>query len=108
MLWVGCSPVHGTWSSLSSLANNNPLTLPFITAAAYANFLIYPLDVVSTRMQVQSRSSSSSTQKNPEIPEERPSHTVYAGTLDGLRKIMEQEGLKGLYAGLATGLGGSM
>ncbi|KAI9033458.1 mitochondrial carrier domain-containing protein [Hyaloraphidium curvatum] len=78
-------------------------------AAAFANLLVYPLDVVSTRMQVQSRRREA--QGN--LPDGKPgldhhASVGYASTLDGLVKIFEQEGVTGLYAGLQTSMAATL
>ncbi|KAJ2715055.1 hypothetical protein H4R19_001415 [Coemansia spiralis] len=59
-------------------------------SSALALLLIYPLDTIKTRLQVQTRSrDDSEALKDP---------------LDAVRKIVVSEGVGGLYAGLATNL----
>ncbi|KAI8319268.1 mitochondrial carrier [Martensiomyces pterosporus] len=59
-------------------------------SSALALFLIYPLDTIKTRLQVQTRSGDDEkSYKNP---------------IDAVRKILVNEGIGGLYAGLATNL----
>ncbi|KAJ2157918.1 hypothetical protein GGF46_004154 [Coemansia sp. RSA 552] len=59
-------------------------------SSALALFLIYPLDTIKTRLQVQTRTG------NDEQALKDP--------LDAVRKIVLREGVGGLYAGLATNL----
>ncbi|CAG8795961.1 9411_t:CDS:2 [Gigaspora margarita] len=58
--------------------------------ALFALSITYPLDIVKTRLQVQSKST----------------HTVeyYESTLDAITKIFKAEGVFGLYTGLPSGL----
>lgn len=55
-----------------------------------ALLLTYPLDMVKTRLQVQTRDSRFSTD--------------YHGAVDALRRIVREEGVAGLYAGLGSAL----
>jgi Mitochondrial carrier protein len=61
--------------------------------AVLANTLVYPLDIVKTRLQVQS-----SVQ---EIGDERER---YNGTADAIKKIYAKRGILGLYSGLVGSL----
>jgi len=54
------------------------------------DLMMYPLDVIRTRLQVQG--SISINQKFPH----------YTGTFDGLRKLYQHEGFKGYYKGFLT------
>ncbi|KAJ3220106.1 ADP/ATP carrier protein [Dinochytrium kinnereticum] len=65
--------------------------------AVFANTLVFPLDVVKTRLQVQ----------NKAIAHLNPSHHYKSG-LDALLKILKNEGIPGLYAGLGAGLLGTV
>jgi len=65
--------------------------------AAFANTLVYPLDVIKTRLQVQSRHLQNVA-----------SHQQYTSTLDAFFKIIEQEGLSGLYVGISGGIFGTI
>ncbi|MCJ1479040.1 ADP/ATP carrier protein [Lambiella insularis] len=64
------------------------------TGAVLANALVYPLDIVKTRLQVQVK--------------RKPNETIpltidgphYTSTLDALSKIMDDEGITGLYSGI--------
>ncbi|KAJ2607937.1 hypothetical protein H4S08_004644 [Coemansia sp. RSA 1365] len=59
-------------------------------SSALALLLIYPLDTIKTRLQVQTRSASDEKAlKDP---------------VDAVRKIMVSEGISGLYAGLGTNM----
>lgn len=55
-------------------------------AGAFGAFMVYPIDLVKTRMQNQ-RSAN-------------PGHRLYENSLDCFRKIVKNEGAKGLYAGV--------
>lgn len=55
-------------------------------AGAFGAFMVYPIDLVKTRMQNQ-RSSA-------------PGHRLYENSIDCFRKIIRNEGFRGLYAGV--------
>jgi adenine nucleotide transporter 17 len=57
-----------------------------------ATFLTYPLLVVKTRLQLKEHTNTN----DPNLR--------YSGTIDGLRKIWQQEGLAGFYKGVETKL----
>ncbi|KAJ3321457.1 ADP/ATP carrier protein [Boothiomyces sp. JEL0866] len=59
-----------------------------------ANTIVFPLDVVKTRMQVQNKTLDSSRE--------------YKSPRDAILKILKTEGVKGLYAGIASGLMGTV
>lgn len=64
------------------------------TGAVLANALVYPLDIVKTRLQVQVRSRKTggvSVTTNDQH---------YDSTLDAINKIIADEGIRGLYSGL--------
>jgi hypothetical protein len=63
--------------------------------AAIANTIVFPLDVVKTRMQVATKVLES---------EEKD----YKSTSDALIKIIKKEGIAGLYAGISSGLVGTI
>ncbi|EFR03032.1 peroxisomal adenine nucleotide transporter 1 [Nannizzia gypsea CBS 118893] len=64
------------------------------TGAVVANALVYPLDIVKTRLQVQVKS-----QKLPKS--DASDGTVhYNSTIDAIKKILADEGLSGLYSGM--------
>lgn len=59
------------------------------TGAVLANALVYPLDIVKTRLQVQVRSDSKDS-----------SEPHYNSTWDAISRIIAEDGAKGLYAGM--------
>ncbi|PWY86994.1 peroxisomal carrier protein [Aspergillus heteromorphus CBS 117.55] len=68
------------------------------TGAVLANAMVYPLDLVKTKLQVQVKSSS-------ETKSEGSKETVhYKSTLDAINKIVEKEGVEGLYSGITGAL----
>jgi len=66
--------------------------------AVVANTLVYPLDLIKTRLQVQVKRSKASNDPNP------ADHEHYDGALDAIRKVVANEGVSGLYAGMAGSL----
>jgi hypothetical protein len=68
------------------------------TGAIIANALVYPLDIVKTRLQVQVKPKPGDALRDPR---EDPHYT---GTLHAISSIMEHEGLSGLYSGMAGSL----
>ncbi|XXG96533.1 60S ribosomal protein L29 [Hypoxylon texense] len=62
------------------------------TGAVLANALVYPLDIVKTRLQVQIKRK----------PGEESDHSEphYTSTWDAITKIVAEEGVHGLYAGM--------
>lgn len=68
------------------------------TGAVLANALVYPLDMVKTRLQVQ-------VKKHPSDPEHHKSDEKhYNGTLHAIASVIEDEGIHGLYSGMAGAL----
>ncbi|KXS11902.1 peroxisomal adenine nucleotide transporter 1 [Gonapodya prolifera JEL478] len=65
--------------------------------AAFANTLVYPLDVIKTRLQVQTKHMA-----------HLASHQQYNSAWDAFWKIVEQEGISGLYVGLTGGIFGTV
>ncbi|KAJ3332135.1 ADP/ATP carrier protein [Blyttiomyces sp. JEL0837] len=63
-------------------------------SALFANALVYPIDVIATRLQIQSRSLSALD----------PSIKPYHGQLDAFFRIVKEEGVGGLYKGIVAGL----
>ncbi|KAJ3257882.1 ADP/ATP carrier protein [Boothiomyces macroporosus] len=59
-----------------------------------ANTIVFPLDVVKTRMQVQNKTLDATRD--------------YKSPRDAILKILKTEGVKGLYAGIASGLVGTV
>ncbi|OCK78270.1 peroxisomal membrane protein-like protein Pmp47 [Lepidopterella palustris CBS 459.81] len=68
------------------------------SGAVLANAIVYPLDIVKTRIQVQIKRSNNSTDPNPEDEQH------YNSTLDAINKIVKDEGVVGLYAGMVGSL----
>ncbi|CAI6338441.1 unnamed protein product [Periconia digitata] len=66
--------------------------------AVLANALVYPLDIVKTRLQVQDKRSASSPDKNPADDQH------YTSAVDAISKIVKADGVSGLYAGLPGSL----
>ncbi|KAJ5573420.1 uncharacterized protein N7459_007847 [Penicillium hispanicum] len=66
------------------------------TGAVLANAMVYPLDLVKTKLQVQVKQS-----KGAEGAEEIDH---YESTVDAISKIVEKEGVSGLYSGIAGSL----
>ncbi|KAH7095036.1 peroxisomal membrane protein-like protein Pmp47 [Paraphoma chrysanthemicola] len=66
--------------------------------AVIANTLVYPLDLIKTRLQVQIKRSPTSNDPNP------ADHEHYDGAIDAIRKVVAQEGISGLYAGIGGSL----
>ncbi|KAE8134566.1 mitochondrial carrier domain-containing protein [Aspergillus pseudotamarii] len=65
------------------------------TGAVLANAIVYPLDLVKTKLQVQVKNA----------PESKSGDVVhYESTLDAINKIMEKEGVEGLYSGMVGSL----
>ncbi|KAI0117525.1 mitochondrial carrier [Hypoxylon sp. NC0597] len=62
------------------------------TGAVLANALVYPLDIVKTRLQVQVK------RKPGESSEHTDPH--YTSTWDAITKIAAEDGIQGLYAGI--------
>ncbi|KAI9687414.1 MAG: ADP/ATP carrier protein [Bogoriella megaspora] len=65
--------------------------------AVLANALVYPLDIVKTRLQVQVK------RKPGDIPT-TTTHQHYESTLHAIYTIVEHEGIHGLYSGMAGAL----
>ncbi|PHH61190.1 hypothetical protein CDD81_713 [Ophiocordyceps australis] len=61
--------------------------------AVLANALVYPLDIVKTRLQTQVRSDDKSN-----------NGTNYTSAWDAITRIIDEEGVQGLYAGLSGSL----
>ncbi|KAF2732814.1 mitochondrial carrier [Polyplosphaeria fusca] len=66
--------------------------------AVLANALVYPLDIVKTRLQVQIKRSPSSAEGNPADDQH------YDSAIDAIAKIVKADGLAGLYAGMTGSL----
>ncbi|KAJ5636820.1 uncharacterized protein N7484_010133 [Penicillium longicatenatum] len=64
------------------------------TGAVLANSIVYPLDLIKTKLQVQVRAKDG----------EEDDGEHYESTLDAITKIAEKEGISGLYSGIAGSL----
>ncbi|KAI8886052.1 mitochondrial carrier [Backusella circina FSU 941] len=62
--------------------------------AIFAATIVYPLDIIKTRIQVQSKTTGNNEEQ-------------YSSALDGIKQIMKEEGVSGLYAGLGSSLIGT-
>ncbi|KAF4975111.1 hypothetical protein FZEAL_8059 [Fusarium zealandicum] len=67
------------------------------TGAVLANALVYPLDIVKTRIQVQVRPDAT---KGPAAGDE----VHYTSTWDAISRILANDGIEGLYAGMSGSL----
>jgi hypothetical protein len=65
------------------------------TGAVLANAIVYPLDIVKTRLQVQVKSDKTDGSDGT---------MHYESTLDAINKIVESEGIEGLYSGMVGSL----
>jgi len=65
------------------------------TGAVLANTLVYPLDIVKTRLQVQVRSNDKFA---------APDQKHYKSTWDALTRIVAEDGIAGLYNGMSGSL----
>ncbi|EMD00077.1 hypothetical protein BAUCODRAFT_364390 [Baudoinia panamericana UAMH 10762] len=70
------------------------------TGAVLANALVYPLDIVKTRLQVQIKQHK----LDPPRDALDTTHKHYEGTIHAITSILEDEGLVGLYSGMAGSL----
>lgn len=70
------------------------------TGAVLANALVYPLDIVKTRLQVQIKQHK----LDPSVDAQTTNERHYDGTLHAIMAIVEDEGLFGLYSGMAGAL----
>ncbi|KAJ5897251.1 hypothetical protein N7504_007539 [Penicillium tannophilum] len=64
------------------------------TGAVLANTIVYPLDLIKTKLQVQVKAKDG----------EEDDSEHYESTLDAITKIAEKEGISGLYSGIAGSL----
>ncbi|PFH54950.1 hypothetical protein XA68_11412 [Ophiocordyceps unilateralis] len=64
--------------------------------AVFANFLAYPLDIVKTRLQVQDGGSTSAADDG----------LHYTSTWNAISRIVAEDGIRGLYAGMNGSLVG--
>lgn len=76
------------------------LALAGSAGALVANSLVYPLDIVKTRLQTQVKRSATDTYAvDPKI-------VHYEGTIHAIQHIMQEEGLSGLFQGITGNLVG--
>ncbi|CAK37004.1 hypothetical protein CBS63078_208 [Aspergillus niger] len=66
------------------------------TGAVLANALVYPLDLVKTKLQVQVKTNDAKDENSETVH--------YKSTLDAITKIVEKEGVEGLYSGIVGSL----
>ncbi|KAF2085432.1 mitochondrial carrier, partial [Saccharata proteae CBS 121410] len=71
------------------------------TGAVIANALVYPLDIVKTRLQVQVKQANKASDASATNPAD---DAHYASTWDAITKIMAEDGTAGLYAGMTGAL----
>ncbi|KAJ9199728.1 hypothetical protein DTO164E3_83 [Paecilomyces variotii] len=64
------------------------------TGAVLANALVYPLDLVKTKLQVQVKNQNATKSVAPGYEQH------YESTMDAINKIVKDEGVAGLYAGI--------
>ncbi|CAK7223567.1 ADP/ATP carrier protein [Sporothrix bragantina] len=82
---VQSKPVIGPWGKATAGA----------TGAVLANALVYPLDIVKTRLQVQVKQKNAGDAVAAEH---------YTSTWDAITKIAQADGVLGLYAGISGSL----
>ncbi|KAL4866819.1 hypothetical protein BDV12DRAFT_172310 [Aspergillus spectabilis] len=68
------------------------------TGAVLANTIVYPLDLVKTKLQVQVKKTGESEK------EQSADEVHYKGTWDAIAKIVDKEGVEGLYSGMVGSL----
>ncbi|KAI1991338.1 ADP/ATP carrier protein [Ophidiomyces ophidiicola] len=72
--------------------------------AVLANAMVYPLDIVKTRLQVQVKSQKLTNGNPPH--DDHHHHHFYDSTVDAIKKIIAHEGVEGLYSGIHGSLVG--
>ncbi|KAL4928610.1 mitochondrial carrier domain-containing protein [Aspergillus undulatus] len=78
------------------------------TAAVLANILVYPLDLVKTRLQVQVQKQETHISDNDAKSDSDGAHDAqYNNTLDAILRIVREEGIAGLYRGLGSSITGT-
>lgn len=70
--------------------------------AVVANALVYPLDIIKTRLQVQVKPKVGEQQYSDVLKAEPNEH--FTSTIDAFNKILLKEGPSGLYAGMVGSL----
>jgi hypothetical protein len=76
------------------------LALAGSAGALVANAVVYPLDVIKTRLQTQVKKSATDTYVT------QPGEVHYEGTMHAMQHIVAEEGVGGLFAGIAGSLTG--
>jgi hypothetical protein len=66
--------------------------------ALVANAMVYPLDIVKTRLQVQVKRNKNDTYVDA------PDHVHYEGTMHAIQHIIKEEGVSGLFTGIQGSL----
>ncbi|MCJ1423649.1 ADP/ATP carrier protein [Sticta canariensis] len=64
------------------------------TGAVLANAIVYPLDIVKTRLQVQVK------RKSTDLEPIKINDTHYTSSIDAIKQIVDDEGIRGLYSGM--------
>ncbi|CAG8384445.1 unnamed protein product [Penicillium salamii] len=80
------------------------------TAAILANVIVYPVDIVKTRLQVQVRRHPQETtdqEKQPTTEHTLQDHAHHDGAIGAIRQIVCEEGVLGLYSGLGSSILGT-
>ncbi|OAA46636.1 Mitochondrial substrate carrier [Beauveria brongniartii RCEF 3172] len=67
------------------------------TGAVLANALVYPLDIVKTKLQVQEPPKPGAAASDKDAPH-------YTSTWDAVSRILKDEGVEGLYTGMSGSL----
>ncbi|KAF7168501.1 hypothetical protein CNMCM6106_003668 [Aspergillus hiratsukae] len=75
------------------------------TAAILANIIVYPLDTIKTKLQVQVHSRPKCTETK-EHESHSPSHVFasYDNVVDAVSHVVREEGISGLYRGLSSSI----
>ncbi|KAG7118352.1 Peroxisomal adenine nucleotide transporter 1 like protein [Verticillium longisporum] len=74
------------------------------SGAVLANALVYPLDIVKTRLQVQVKARPIKETGNVPVVAAGAVEPHYSSTWDALSKIAAEDGIQGLYAGMSGSL----
>ncbi|RHZ58385.1 uncharacterized protein CDV56_104912 [Aspergillus thermomutatus] len=75
------------------------------TAAILANIIVYPLDTIKTKLQVQVHSRPKCTEtKEDESRSPPPMPMSYDNVIDTVSHVVQEEGISGLYRGLSSSI----